>query len=272
MKKILLAVILLFTANTAFANKVAIGFFNQGNQFLHGHNGVAADPYRAFGFFNQSAQLGYGPAQLQLGLQLLSGEGVSRDFVRALKFLQLADSQNIFGARHHIGRIHHFGLGVPRNFGLARRFYVGSINAGYDQSADTLASLHLSKINNAALESSLKDLLEKHAEEGDATAQYNLGYSHYIGLNREKNHRQAAIWFMKGASQGDADSQYMLGQLYRNGEGLEQDFEQCFIWSEVAKQNGHQDAQENLLACQSELSEQTLEQVLVEAESLARVF
>ncbi len=272
MKSALLFIALLLASSSIYADQRAIGFFNQGNQFLHGHNGVSADPFRAYGFFNQSAQLGYGPAQLQLGLQLLSGNGVEKDFVRALQFLQLADSQNVIGARHHIGRVHHFGFGVPRNFGAARRFYVQSFNSGFEESADTLASLHLSQINNAALAENLKDLLEQHAKDGDAVAQYNLGYSHYIGLNREKNPRQAAIWFMKAASLGDVDAQYMLGELYLAGDGVEQNYEQCFIWSQVAHKNGHADAQQNLQNCQLKLDQEKLEQLMTEADALARVF
>ena len=269
---ILLFLVSLTLSTTALANKSGRSFFNQGNQFLHGTGGVSADPRRAFGFFEQSARLGFGPGQFQLGLSFLEGRGVDRNFSQALHFLQLADQQRILGAGHHLGRIHHFGFGVPRNSFLARRYYVQSINDGYEGSADTLASLHLSQIDSDILNESLEGLLEKHARDGDAVAQYNLGYSYYIGLNREKNHRQAAIWFLKAASLSDVDAQFMLGQLYMKGQGVEQNDEQCFIWTEVAKKNGHKDADENLEKCRLKLSQKVLQQVMVEAESLASVF
>lgn len=254
------------------ADSRAVGFYNQGNQFLVGSGGRSADPFRAFGFFDRSARLGHGPAQFQLGLSYLNGRGVDRNFQRALHFFQLAGGQGVLGARHNIGRIHHFGFGVPRSFNLARRNYVSSINEGFAGSIDTLASLHLGQINNTVLQGSLEGLLEKHAEDGDAIAQYNLGYSHYLGLNREQNLNQAAIWFMKAASLGDIDAQFMLGTLYMNGEGVKQNDEQCFIWSQVAKNNGHNDAQENLETCRTNLGSEIIEQAMVEAKSLASVF
>lgn len=272
MRSLLLFVVALFGLSmSAHADNSGVGFYNQGNQFLQGGAGRPSDPFRAFGFFDRSARQGYGPGQFQLGLSYLQGRGVDRNYQQALHFFQLAGRQGVRGARHQIGRIYHFGFGVPRNFNSARRYYVQSINEGYGQSADTLASLHLGQVSNSVLQGSLEDLLEKHADEGDAVAQYNLAYSHYLGLNREKDLSEASSWFMKAASLGDADAQFMLGQLYMNGEGVAQNDEQCFIWSQVAKLNGHKDADQNLQACRAKLSGDVIEQALVEADSLAEV-
>ena len=59
----------------------------------------------------------------------------------------------------------------------------------------------------------------KAAERGDATAQYNLGRSYYIGDGVNKSITEAVKWCEKAAEQGNAGAQYFLGACYVLGEG-----------------------------------------------------
>ena len=44
----------------------------------------------------------------------------------------------------------------------------------------------------------------------------------------------AAEWFRKAAEQGDASAQFNLGVLYANGTGLQQDAVQAYKWLSLA--------------------------------------
>ena len=68
------------------------------------------------------------------------------------------------------------------------------------------------------------------AEQGDADAQWELGYMYAEGRGVEKNDKEAAKWFRKAAEQGDAVSQYELGRLYAKGKGVDQDYEKAMKW------------------------------------------
>ena len=57
-------------------------------------------------------------------------------------------------------------------------------------------------------------------EQGDAAAQYNLGFMYSKGLGVAQDYRQAAKWFQKAAEQGFAWAQANLGVLYYNGQGV----------------------------------------------------
>ena len=63
----------------------------------------------------------------------------------------------------------------------------------------------------------------KAAEQGDALAQFNLGWMSVKGIGVPKNYKQAAYWFRKAAEQGHAMGQYNLGQMYRRGKGVPRD-------------------------------------------------
>jgi clan AA aspartic protease (TIGR02281 family) len=83
------------------------------------------------------------------------------------------------------------------------------------------------------------------ADEGDAVAQYNLGFMYSTGEGITQDKRQAAYWYKKAAEQSDADAQYMLG-LILLVKGLENysvsDKEQAAFWIKKAYENGNDKA------------------------------
>jgi len=53
------------------------------------------------------------------------------------------------------------------------------------------------------------------AEQGDASAQYNLGLMYYNGYGVLKNDKTAVKWYTLAAEQGDADAQNNLELLQK---------------------------------------------------------
>ena len=65
-----------------------------------------------------------------------------------------------------------------------------------------------------------KEMLQA-AEQGNATAQYNLGVMYTNGQEGvRQDYAQAVHWYRKAAEQGDVDAQVNLGWLYDNGQGV----------------------------------------------------
>ena len=56
------------------------------------------------------------------------------------------------------------------------------------------------------------------AEQGNAAAQYNLGYMYNFGWGLPQNDAEAMKWYHKAAEQGFADAQFRLGAMYFGGE------------------------------------------------------
>lgn len=53
------------------------------------------------------------------------------------------------------------------------------------------------------------------AEQGDAEAQYNLGFMYGRGEGTGKDHRASMEWFQKAASQGHAGAREILEKMFR---------------------------------------------------------
>ena len=84
------------------------------------------------------------------------------------------------------------------------------------------------------------------AEQGDATAQFNLGAMYDNGEGVLQDHKEAVKWYRLAAEQGDATAQFNLGAMYDKGEGVLQNHKEAVKWYRLAAEQGHASAQYNL--------------------------
>ncbi len=84
------------------------------------------------------------------------------------------------------------------------------------------------------------------AEQGDSSAQYNLGLMYSNGKGVKQDYTQAVAWYRKAAEQGDSSAQSNLGWMYSNGKGVKQDYTQAVAWYRKAAEQGDSSAQSNL--------------------------
>jgi len=86
------------------------------------------------------------------------------------------------------------------------------------------------------------------AENGEAWAQYNVGWCYYYGREGvSKNYSKAFIWFEKSANQGYAEAQYELGKRYECGcGGVTKNISTAIEWYQKAAAQGNEDAEKKL--------------------------
>ena len=87
-------------------------------------------------------------------------------------------------------------------------------------------------------ETSLK-WLRLSASTGNANALCTLGFCYYNGMGVVRNHPTAARLFHQAAQKGLAAAQHNLAQCYLNGQGVPQSYENAFKWIKSAAQKGH---------------------------------
>jgi len=80
--------------------------------------------------------------------------------------------------------------------------------------------------------------LRQRAEEGDADAQYNLGFVYETGLGVPQDDEEAVIWFLRAADQGHAEAQASLGFLYSTGDSVPQNYVEAVRWYRLAADRG----------------------------------
>lgn len=84
------------------------------------------------------------------------------------------------------------------------------------------------------------------AEQGDTSAQYNLGTIYGLGKGVPQDYAKAMMWHRKAAELGLAQSQRILGSMYRQGVSVPQDYAEAVKWYSKAAEQGDIGAQLSL--------------------------
>ena len=81
---------------------------------------------------------------------------------------------------------------------------------------------------------------------GDASAQFKLARTFYLGKGVPQDYTEAVRWYRKAADQGYAKAEFNLSDLYRDGKGVPQDYAEAVRWCRKAAEQGDTKAQDGL--------------------------
>ena len=173
--------------------------------------------------FKALAEAGDAGAQASLGYLYYAGEGVPRDYERAVFWYGKAAVQGNRDAQYNLAVAYAFGEGVAPDLAEAALWYRRAA-----QQRHTLAQYSLG-LSYASGEGVTQDAAEAArwfqaaAGQGYAPAQRQLAHLYHSGAGVARDYAEAARWYQAAAEQGDASAQYQLGALYEAGRGVEQD-------------------------------------------------
>ena len=81
------------------------------------------------------------------------------------------------------------------------------------------------------------------AEQGDAYAQYNIGWMYHNGYGLSVNNNRALDWWLLASKQGYSDASFSIGLLYSLGEGnVARDVDLAVDYYLLAAKKGQEDA------------------------------
>ncbi len=86
------------------------------------------------------------------------------------------------------------------------------------------------------------------------------------GQGVTQDYAEAIKWFRKAADQGNASAQYNLSVMYHFGQGVTQDYVQAHMWYSLAAARGEKEAS----GWRDLLAEQMIPEQIAEAQRLAR--
>lgn len=126
-------------------------------------------------------------------------------------------------------------------FGAGARAGLQEEQHSHEHKKDTPAPAHCND-PSAGADVKLNELRPL-AANGDARAQYELGFMYDRGLGVPQNYKEAASWYLKAAEQGNASAQFYLGQMYDVGKGVPQGYQEAASWYSKAAEQGEALAQ-----------------------------
>ncbi len=114
----------------------------------------------------------------------------------------------------------------------------------YDDQRQAVAAFNQADANDGPADVTLAaDDCRTAAEQGDASAQFNLARCCEEGRGARQDMAEALKWYRQAADQGHAEAQYALGKSFAYGIHVAQDYDQAVAWYRKAAEQGHAEAQ-----------------------------
>jgi TPR repeat protein len=153
----------------------------------------------------KAAESGDTEAQNNLGVIYETGRGVTKDLIKAVQWYRKGAKQGNDTAQYNLGVMYENGEGIPQDYKKAVEWYSKAAKQGNSDAQGMLRELEERKKQE-------REWINA-AEQGDATAQNNLGVMYETGRGGNKDLGEAAWWYRKAAEQGDADAQENLARI-----------------------------------------------------------
>ena len=135
----------------------------------------------------------------------------------AIMWYRIAADNGDLTARFALGEMYSQGEGVPRNAEAAVTWF------RRDHTYEQTVSVPL----NAR---PWVEFQRKKADNGDARAQFDLGWLYHHGEGVPEDAGTAAAWYRKAADRGDARAQFNLGVMCTLREGVPRNLIAAHIW------------------------------------------
>lgn len=173
------------------------------------------------------AERGNAEAQWRMGDCYMRRRGVPQDLTLGAEWYRKAAKQNNAWAEMLLAECYANGWGVDKDYALAAGWYRKSAEQGC-----SAAELKLLELQEEM------DLLAR-AEQGDSTAQFQIGYKYANGRGVPQDYARGVEWLRKAAQQNEPNAQWELGLCYGRGHGVPYDPAQAEEWYRKAVQNGY---------------------------------
>jgi TPR repeat protein len=168
------------------------------------------------------------------GLQAADGVGIPRDYVAAAKYYQKAAEKGYVPAQYNLAFLYENGMGVKQDFVQAVFWYRRAADQGDAEAQNNLGTLYATGQGVPLDCVEAVRLYRLAAAQDDLEGMTNLASMYLQGRGVERDTALAFQVFTKAAERGYAVAQNNLALMYANGESVKRDFVRAYLWLDLA--------------------------------------
>lgn len=192
------------------------------------------------------ADRGDADAQFELGLRLLTGEGVRKNADEGVRFIEKAAKQKHLRAQHVMGTIYEDGVGVKKDMAKAAEWYRSAADLGFALSQHSLAVMYEEGKGVKKDPAKAAEWFKKAADQGNPPSQTAYASKLERGDGVDKSTAKAALWYLKAAQQDFVPAMTRLANMYYTGQGVPVDYRRAGAWYHRAARSEDPWASNNL--------------------------
>lgn len=203
---------------------------------------------QAVALLSSLAQEGHVDAQVDLGFLLASGQAAQHDLSEAARWFSMAAEAGSAQAQFNYGVLLRSGQGTRQDLPKAAKMFHLAAVAGNAEAAFNMAVVLRESGDESALLPEAIKLIEQFAnDEGDLKCLYAAGLAQAEGWVAERDLPRAVPFLQKAAEQGHASAAYNLALiLYYGEEGVKKDRAEAKRLFTLAAEKGHDRARQAL--------------------------
>ncbi|MDI1314552.1 tetratricopeptide repeat protein [Prosthecobacter sp.] len=176
------------------------------------------------------ADRGDADAQFELGLRMITGEGLKKNIEEGVKSVEKAAKQKHLRAQHVLGTLYEDGVGVKKDLAKAAEWYRSSAELGFALSQHSLATMYEDGKGVKKDTAKAAEWFKKAADQGSPPSQTAYASKLERGDGIDKSLSKAALWYLKAAQQDFVPAMSRLANLYYTGQGLPVDYRRAGAW------------------------------------------
>lgn len=192
------------------------------------------------------ADRGDADAQFELGLRMITGEGVKKNLEEGIKLVEKAAKQKHLRAQHVLGTLYEDGVGVKKDLAKAAEWYRSSAELGFALSQHSLAIVYEDGRGVKKDTAKAAEWFKKAADQGNPPSQTAYANKLERGDGVSKSTSKAALWYLKAAQQDFVPAMTRLANLYYTGQGVPVDYRRAGAWYHRAARSEDPWASNNL--------------------------
>lgn len=168
-------------------------------------------------------------ALYQKGLQQYRGQGVPRNYGRAMAWWRKAAAASSAAAMDQIAGLYVHGKGVSVDQRQARKWYRKAARAGSTKAMYQLGQLYSHGQGVEVNPVVAARWYRQAAQAGSALAMDKLGILYITGVGLTKNYGLARYWLGKAVMAGSVPAIVDMGKLYQHGDGVKKDYHTAMV-------------------------------------------
>lgn len=213
-----------------YANAVRTGrntdaYYNLGQIYTIGLEGVSADPKTALKNFAMAAQLGDASAQFYLGhLHRVGDKHVALDHASARQYIEMAAAQKHPGALYYLSLLHRNGEGgLEESQGTFLRYIQEAAKYDHGPAHACLADMYYTGSDGVSVDYSkaLQSFLEA-GRLGEAEAFCSAAAMHFHGLGVKEDKHEAFLLYQEAVQAGSIHALRNIASMHYGGDGVPQ--------------------------------------------------
>ena len=197
---------------------------------------------RLFKRFLSLAKKGDALAAAVVGDMYYFGQGVDKDFAKALPWVDKAAASGEPEALFRLGYMYSRGEGVEASEFRAANCYREASAKGHMMATNNLACVYFDSMTDLHDSEKAVTLWLSLASQGGSTAMGNLGLAYQKGMGVQGDVEESIKWYAKAGRMGDLFSVRKLIELYGGKMGVERDEVELAYWEEKAAELGDVDS------------------------------